>query len=70
MSYFNINLFQFKLEDLELDYHAKDKIVRLLGQCFDKETGEVTPVASVWVDHPNHVHPQVAGSGMASRYGG
>ena len=36
---------QFSLERLDLDEHARDKIIRLLGDRYDEETGEVTLTA-------------------------
>ncbi|KAK3098464.1 hypothetical protein FSP39_019721 [Pinctada imbricata] len=33
---------KFDLDDLELDYHARDKFLRLVGDRYDKETNTVT----------------------------
>ncbi|GFN93728.1 28S ribosomal protein s35, mitochondrial [Plakobranchus ocellatus] len=33
---------KFKLSDLDLDYHAKDKFIRLVGDRYDSATDEVT----------------------------
>ncbi|XP_067947847.1 small ribosomal subunit protein mS35-like [Watersipora subatra] len=33
---------KFKMSCLDLDYHAKDKMIRLLGDRYDQETDEVT----------------------------
>jgi hypothetical protein len=35
-------IFQFKLSNLELDYHARDKIIRLLGDRYHQKTEMVT----------------------------
>ncbi|KAK3579217.1 hypothetical protein CHS0354_022763 [Potamilus streckersoni] len=36
---------QFKLSDLDLDYHARDKFIRLVGPRYNKNTDEVTLTA-------------------------
>jgi hypothetical protein len=34
--------FQFKLSNLKMDAHGKDKFIRLVGDRYNKETDEVT----------------------------
>lgn len=34
--------FQFKLNSLELDYHARDKFKRLVGDRYSKKTDKVS----------------------------
>merc|ERR1711976_477943 len=36
---------KLKVDSLDLDKHARDKFIRLVGDRFDEETGEVTLIA-------------------------
>ncbi|XP_076466910.1 small ribosomal subunit protein mS35-like [Babylonia areolata] len=36
---------KLRLSDLELDYHAKDKFIRLVGDCYKPDTGELVFVS-------------------------
>jgi len=42
-------IFQYKMSSLELDYHARDKMIRLLGNRYDAKTDTITIVADRYI---------------------
>ena len=41
--------FQLHLSDLELDYHARDKFIRLVGDCYKPDTDEIVFMSDRYV---------------------